>query len=123
MKKPTKPSAADRTIDLFQAPVLPAEPEDKEELGTRQSLEEDVDRLRENAFKGQEWTTEAFGKVEATGNEYRISHKGQHYYLETLHKIPGAKESHAYSGLMVHDSDLLKVATVIVAAVRAKQGK
>lgn len=118
MKKPTKPSAADRTVDMFAAPTPVVE--EREERGERVPLEEDVNRLRDQAFTAQEWTTSMFGKPEATGNEYRMSLRGEHYYLETLHKIPGAKESHAYSGLMVHQSDLPKVVSAIAAAWKAR---
>lgn len=118
-----KPSAASRTIDMFGGPPKEATIEviEDDEKGERKPLEDDADRLRENAFKGQEWTTAAFGKPEATGNEYRVSHKGEHYYLETLHKLPGGKTAHGYSGLMVHDRDLYNLVRVLVEAVKEKQ--
>ena len=77
--------------------------------------------MRWNAFQGQEWTTKYFGKPEATGNEYRVSHRGEHYYLEALHKLPNGKEAHGYSGVMVHENDLFNMVAVLVQAVREKQ--
>jgi len=124
--KPKKPSAADRTISMFGAQpttiderpieVLEAEPNE-----ARVPLEQDVDRLRENAFLGQEWTTKAFGAPDAAGNEYRVSRKGQHYYLETLAKTPGTSGAYGYVGLMVHERDLYNMVSVLVQAVRDKQ--
>jgi hypothetical protein len=120
--KTKKPSAADRTISIFAAPAEPTiEVLEEEEKGERVPLEEDTNRLRNNAFLAQEWTTKAFGEPDAEGNEYRVSHKGSHYYLETLHKLPGGKTAHGYSGLMVHERDLYAVVTVLVQAVREKQ--
>ncbi len=120
MKKP-KRSAEDRTIRMFQEPQIEA-PEDEEKLN-RVSMDEDSNRLRENAFLGQEWTTKYFGTPEATGNEYRVSFKGHHYYLERLAKLPDGKESHGYTGLMVHENDLLPMVQVLVQAVRERQKK
>lgn len=121
---PSKASAASRTMDMFQT-VQPQEavPEviQAEERGERVPLEEDSDRCRENAFKGQEWTTKYFGKPEAPGNEYRMSFRGEHYYLETLSKLPGGKTVYGYSGLMLHERDLFAVANLIVLAARGKK--
>ena len=120
-----KPSAADRTISMFGAPVpvqeLPVVPE-AEETKERVPLEQDVDNLRDRAFKGQEWTTAAFGIPDADGNQYRCSLMGGHYYLETLAK-QGSKPAYGYVGLMVHERDLYAVTQVLVQAVRDKQKK
>ncbi len=134
MTKPTKPThlrvvkptAADRTINMFSKAtpieerpieVLP----DDEKLDDRVPVEQDVDRRREAAFTGQEWTTKFFGVPEAEGNQYRMSKRGEFYYLEMLHKLDGVRTAHGYTGVMVHERDLFSMATVIVAAVRAKQ--
>ena len=82
-------------------------------------MEEDADRNRLKAFEVQEWTTHHFGEPQAEGNEYRLSHRGMHYYLECLSKMPGAKGCHAYTGLMIHDKDLMTVTRVLVLAARA----
>ena len=118
-----KPSAAERTVGLFEAPpVEKAEPEERTvKDGERVSLEADVDRMRAKAFEAQEWTTANFGTPEAQGNTYRITKKGDVYYLEILSKGVRAQAAHGYTGIMVHAADLYNLATVIVSAVRAKQ--
>ncbi len=125
MKKPAKPSAVDRTVGMFPEPTpidqRPIEAVDDDERGERVPMEEDVNRLRDQAFRVQEWTTKNFGIPEADGNEYRISRKGQHYYLEMLHKTPGTPTAYGYTGLMVHERDLYNMVACLVRAVRDKQ--
>ncbi len=126
MRKTSKTSAAERAVDMFApAPIMagPVEPEEATEHGERASMEDDADRMREKAFTVQDWTTSLFGSPDAPANEYRMSLRGCHYYLETLAKTPGTKEAYGYTGLMVHERDLYNMATVIVAAVRAKQAQ
>lgn len=124
--KTKKPSAADRTVDMFGAPPAHVEREvevieDDEKEGERATMEADADRMREKAYAGQEWASKFFGSVDAPGNEYRMSLKGDHYYLETILKELGKPLAYGYTGLMVHKRDLYEMAKVIVAAVRAKQ--
>ncbi len=123
--KVKKPTAADRTVNMFTGttPIddRPIEVLESEEKAERVPFEQDADRLRDIAFRGQEWTSKAFGEPDAEGNEYRVSRKGSHYYLETLHKLKGAATVHGYSGLMVHENDLFSVTAVLVQAVRDKQ--
>lgn len=125
--KPKKPSAVDRTVNLFGTPLpttideRPIEILEKEdEKAERAPMELEVDKYRAQAFLGQEWTTKAFGSLDAPGNEYRVSHKGSHYYVETLGKEPGASCSR-YVGLMVHERDLYAITATLVQAVRDKQ--
>ena len=91
------------------------------ERAERVSMEADADRMRNVAFKGQEWTTKFFGTPEAPGNEYRLTHRGEYYYLETLGKLPGGKEAHSYAGHMLHERDLFAVARVFFEAAKAKK--
>ncbi len=124
--KQKKQSAADRTVDMFAAPQPMEERpveivEEDAHQGERVSVEEDADHYRDAAFKFQEWTTKAFGKPEAEGNEYRVTYKAQHYYVETIRKTPGAATAYGYVGIMVHESDLFSLTAVLVQAVRAKQ--
>lgn len=121
-----KPTAADRTMGLFGQPPAVEEreievlaPEVKD--GERKSVEEDADRMRDVAFKGQEWTSKYFGSYDAPGNEYRVTHRGEYYYLETILKEVGKPTAYGYTGIMVHDRDLMELTKVLVAAVRAKQ--
>jgi len=129
MKTPTakgkKPSAAERTIDMFSAPAAtidqrPVEVVAEEEKAERVPLEQDVDRLRNTAFTYQQWTTKAFGEPDAEGNQYRVSYRSPHYYLEALVK-QGNRPAYGYSGYMVHERDLYSVTQVLVQAVREKQ--
>lgn len=124
-KPPKKPSAADRTLGMFGQPpaieereieVLEAEQKD----GERVPVEQDADRMREVAFRGQEWTSKYFASPEAPGNEYRLSLRGRHYYLETILKEPGKPTAYGYTGLMVHERDLEAMTKVMVAGYRAK---
>lgn len=128
MVKTKKPAVADRTLGMFGNPppieereieVLEAEVKD----GERVPVEQDADRMRDVAFKGQEWTSKYFGSPDAPANEYRMSLRGVYYYLETILKEPGKQAAYGYTGIMVHERDLFPMATVIVAAVRAKQEK
>lgn len=126
-----KSPAADRTVDMFTktVSVTPIEERTIEQeeasthTGDRKPLEDDHERQRAIAFQGQEWTSKYFGSFDAPGNEYRVSHKGEHYYLETLAKLPDGKEAYGYTGVMVHDRDLYKMVEVLVRAVRDKQAR
>ncbi len=122
MAKPTKPSALLRTIDLFAEPA-PVVEERSEIEGERLPIEQDVDRMRDNAFKGQEWTSKYFARLDAPGSEYRVSHKGDYYYVESVMKTQGGATAYGYTGIMVHASDLLNLTQVLVQAVRDKQAK
>ena len=123
-----KTSAAERTVDMFAAPKTEAAEakeaaetaEAEEAKAGRVPLEEDADRLRDTAFKVQEWTTKFFGLPMAEGNEYRCSKKGDHYYLERLAKKPGAKEAYGYMSYMIPEADLESVVKVLVQAYREK---
>ncbi len=121
--KSKKPSAAERTVDMFgaNAPEPKAEFVEDEIKSDRVSLDQDVDRMREKAFQMQEWTMAAFGKAEAEGTQFRVSYKNRHYYVEKLHRQAGRTESHGYTGIMVQEEDLLSLTKVLVEAVREKQ--
>ena len=124
--KAKKPSASDRTVNMFAVPVpideRPVEVIDDEvHEGQRVPLEQDVDNLRKQAFLGQEWTTKAFGIPNAEGNDYRVSRRGQYYYLETLSRVPGVPAAYGYVGVMLHERDLFAATAVLVQAVRDKQ--
>lgn len=124
-----KPSASDRTVEMFQPAIAnmdqrAVEAPVDEEKANRVPMEQDVDRMREKAFTAQEWATKAFGIPDADGNQYRVSHRGAYYYLETLAKAHGVHGSaYGYVGLMVHERDLYAVTQVLVQAVRDKQKK
>ena len=103
------------------AEEVPIEVIEEEEKAARVPMELAANECREQAFKVQEWTTAAFGKFEAPANEYRVTRKGEHYYVETLSKQKGSTSAYGYVGLMVHERDLFALVTVLVRAVREKQ--
>jgi len=121
------PPAADRTVDMFtgktkvEAVSAAVEAVQDTEKGERVSMEADADRMREQAFRVQEWSTKNFGRPEAEGNTYRLTRSGEHYYLEILSKRPGGKEAYAYHGNMFHERDLFAIANVFVEAAKAKK--
>ncbi len=117
-----KPSAAARTVDLFsgktaveEAVPEPIEADDRPDF---EPMEERADGYRERAFKVQEWTTNVFGKHEGEGNQYRVTHKGDMFYLEELKRGPDNKSFYGYSGLMLHEKNFLNAARVIAQAAR-----
>lgn len=112
MKRP----ASDRTVDMFAPKEAVPEALPEEEKAERVSIPDDADRMREQAFQAQEWTSKNFGFPDEKGNQYRMTHRGQHYYLESV-------SSSRYTGLMVHERDLEAVTTVFVGAFRARGGK
>lgn len=122
-----KPPAPDRTIDIFSGKTKEEERLEAERIRdgldnlaeTKEyvSLEESADRCRERAFEMQQWVSDNFGKPEAEDNQYRVSIKGGHFYLDaTKNNKAGA---YAYSGFMFPVEDLPKLASVIVQATRA----
>ncbi len=123
--KAKKPSAADRTVDMFAAPPPMDERQvevvDADEKGLRVSVEADVDRVRDKAFQCQVWASKYFGLPDATGNEYRVSYQGGFYYVETLYKRSDGKTAYGGSGVMVHEHDLYNFVRPLVEAVKAKQ--
>ncbi len=125
--KPKKPSAAERTVDMFAAPGNmdqrgAVEATVEEEKADRVPLEDDVDRMREKAFTAQEWATKAFGIPDADGDQYRVTLLNGHYYVETMRKEAG-KPAYGYCGVMVHERNLYALTQVLVQAVRDKQKK
>jgi len=123
-----KPSAASRTVNLFQPAMgnmeqRAVEAVESDEKGDRLPLEADVNNLRQRALVAQEWSTKAFGKYEAVSNEFRVSKSGCYYYLETLAKQTGAATAYGYTGVVLHERDLMAATQVLVAAVRAKQAE
>lgn len=133
----SKPSATDRTVDMFtgKAPVEVAEEARRiaenadlattEERGESRPMEDEADRWRSSAFRTQEWMSKHFPVLKGEpASQFRISHgvvNGQGwYYLEELHSHSG-KHASSYKGFMVRDEDLFNLTDVIVAAARAKK--
>lgn len=132
MKKPTKPTAADRTVDMFTgqtrvdaatSPEFVQEEVTVRDAAERQTMEESADASRDMVAKYLDWATSAFGKTEARSDQFRLSKVRNQYVLERLAKRPGDKEAYGYAGYVINDCDLYDVAKLFVAAVREKQGR
>lgn len=137
----SKPSAADRTVDMFsgKTPVEVAEEakriaEDADVVeaelakGEAKPMEEEADRWRSSAFQSQEWLSKHFpiNRNGERASQFRISYgkvgdQGW-YYLEELHSYSGKTVS-SYKGLMCREEDLFALTETIVAAARAKKAK
>ena len=116
-----KPSAAERTVDMFSAKPatmddrpIEAELAKEEEKAERKTHAEDADRMRDKAFDVQAWTSEKFGVPDEKGNQYRVTFKNSHYYMESV-------SDSRYVGLMVHERDLFNFVRPLVDAVKEKQ--
>ena len=137
-KATSKPSAADRTVDLFsgktplevvqEAQRIASDADlETEAKGEAKPMEEETDRWRASTFRTQEWLTKNFPiDHSGRGTQFRMSYavvNGQGwYYLEELHTHSG-KHVSSYKGCMVREEDLFSLADVIVAAARAKKAK
>lgn len=96
---------------MFAPPPPEALPEYEKD---RNSHTEDADRLREHAFKVQEWTSQSFGIRLGPVNQYRITLKNGMYYLESISDA-------RYCGLMIPEQDLYSLTNTLVAASKAKK--
>lgn len=120
-------SDASRTIDLFTGKTAQEQADEAERIRTgsdlsdteksRETIEEASQRWREAAFIGQEWTSQHFGKPDHEGREYRVSIRAGWVYLEQTDNT--GMGAYHYGGLMLPESALPKLATVIVEAARA----
>jgi hypothetical protein len=119
-----KKTASERTISMFthnterEPPPMP-EAEVEEQKAERVAIQDDCDRNRENAFNVQEWTTSAFGQPDAKSTQYRMSKKDKFYYLEELRFEQGKHNAYGYTGVIIHERDLLAAAGVVVEAAKA----
>lgn len=114
---------ADRTVDMFTGKTvaeeaLPIEVIEEEPKAEFEPMEARADGYRERAFQVQEWTEKHFGKPEGTGNQYRVSRKGDVFYLEELKRI-GDKSFYGYVGLMLHGPNFLQATRLMAEAARA----
>ncbi len=115
--KPYLPSASERTVNLFAAPVEPV-PEylEGDAKDRTENRTESSDRLRDNAFQVQEWTSKSFGITPGPANEYRVTLRKGFYYLECVSDA-------RYCGLMIPETDLFNITGVIVDAAKAKRAR
>ncbi len=122
MSKPNKkPSAADRTVDLFQ-PVVPTTEDQLSEVGRgNESIEQAAERWRATAFFTQEHLSKHFNESLPGKEKYRLTLKDGWRYLEQfrLDKLGGA---YHYCGLMFQDDNLYELTGLLVKASKEKQG-
>lgn len=110
--RPKKPSAAERTLDMYAPPAPEVLVE--EAKAERISIPEDANRMRETTFQVQEWTSRCFGLKTGPANEYRVTNRNGYYYLESVSEA-------RYCGLMIPEADLYNLTNVLLAAARAKK--
>lgn len=148
MGAPTKkPKASDRTVDMFTgatrleqqaAAAEELEPEQREPFN---GIEGEVDRWREQAFQGQEWTTKHFynGQTElhqescsvsteltkesnlkvSIPNGFRLTLKSGWLYLERISRN-GSTAAYHYAGLMMPEMDLFLLLEALLKASWSK---
>ncbi len=131
MPKPSKPTAAERTVDLFtgkskveaqdEALRISTDADVSETAKSKETIEEASQRWREAAFVGQEWTTQHFGRPESKGRQYRLTLRNGWAYLEQTDSE--GKGAYHYGGIMFPEYALPLLADVIVPAARTVKGK
>lgn len=123
MPKPKKPSAADRTVDMFTGStnVEAAEQSDvKDEVKeANPSVEANMDRYRTNAFEYQETLSKHFMDHSEGKDTFRLTEKGPHMLLEK--KSHGAGEAYGWTGVMFRSDSLEEITKTFVEAYRARR--
>ncbi len=129
--KTTKPSAADRTIDLFTGAIASAEAASEKEAATvQEDVKDDVrlpenievaaERWRNNAFFTQEHLSKHFNDSEPGTEKFRLTEKDGWMFLEQFRfgKDGGA---YAWSGVMFRGTALYELTSVLVKASKERQ--
>lgn len=124
-----KPSAADRTVDMFSAAVVAdAEkalaavvPEDAVEVAktSAEPLEDRIDGYRDNAMAMQQYISKSWmlQPEEKAGKEtFRISRQGEWSFLEVLRHSPTGGLMYSWSGVMYRTADQHELTNVMVKA-------
>lgn len=126
-KKTQKPSASDRTIDIFTKQTnveAAAEADlDKVEHKPSENIEQAANRWRDNAFFTQETVSKTFAKPpeeKANVSTYRLTEKGAWMFLE---EFRNGKDGWAYgwTGIMFRSDSLYELTNVFVRAAKAKK--
>lgn len=122
MRKLSKPSAAERTVDLFtgqtQAETAKVAIEEPEEAPKgSETIEQAAERWRNNAF----YTAELFSKHSdwPNGSKYRLTRKDNLMFLEKFQGPDG--NAYHWSGVMFDYRDLQVLTEVFVKAYRGSQ--
>lgn len=122
-----KPSAAERTVDMFaarpslQTPHEPVEAVTDDAAESKEGsplIEDNLDKWRDKAFETQEWASENFGKIDE-GIQFRWSRRGGHVYLEATRANGGA--IHSYNGVMFTSDEFRQLVQVTAKAWKGMQ--
>lgn len=123
---PKKPSAEERTVDMFAAPKPVTETflEDQEPSGPRvgETIEVAAERWRANSF----YTAEYFGKswlndLTEGASKFRLTEGGNLMFLDRFQMDKSGKVAAHWTGVMFRKDDLYELTSVFVAASRARQ--
>ncbi len=125
-----KPSAADRTVDMFSVPhavvEIPVETSDAPEVATNkaETIEQSAERWRANAFFTQEHLSKHWGNTEGQSGKYRLS-KSTRLPGWILVERMGLKDGDVYSwtGIMFPASELNEITGVFVTAAKQVAAK
>ncbi len=127
VKAPKKPSAADRTIGMFDRPV---EPSTDDTGGTvkwvgdgriAETIEAASERWRNNAFATQEHVSKHFNESVPGTEKYRLTKKEGWWYLEQ-YRLDKSGAAYHYAGLMFADDNLYELTGLLVKASKEKYG-
>ncbi len=113
-----KLSAADRTIGMFDQPVVPSTAD--AEPATRvagETIETAAERWRTNAFATQ--TSKHFNDSVPGREVFRLTIKDGWRYLEQF-RLDSAGGAYHYAGLMFRDENLNELAGLLVRAAKEK---
>jgi hypothetical protein len=117
-----KPSAADRTVDLFtRQSNMDAASEVVEAIQERvaESIEVAAERWRNNALFTAEHLSKCFNQSVPETAKFRLTEKGDQMFLEKF-SLDGKGQSYGWAGVMFHKDDLYELTSVFVRASKAR---
>lgn len=132
MKKISKPTASDRTVDMFTGTTAvdkaaaAIEEVENDKRAAFEPIEKSVDRYRAGAFQGQEWTSRWF-PVDGTGvvapdrTSFRWTQSGGFMYLEQVRNGKNGVAFH-YAGVMFPCNDWNELVDATSKAHKAIKG-
>lgn len=119
----TKPSAADRTLGMFDVPKPPELHTEDTQLSeasrSNENIEQAAERWRANAFFTQEHLSKHFNESLPGKEKYRLACNDKWYYLEQF-RLDGKGGAYHYCGLMFAEENLYELTGLLVKASRDK---
>ncbi len=119
MSKPSKPSAADRTVPMF-SPVVPTTEDATDAPRMSETIEVAAERWRNNAFFTQEHLSKHFNESLPGKEKYRLTLKDGWRYLEQF-RLDKSGGAYHYAGVMFADENLYELTGLFVKAAKEKQ--